>query len=603
QRVVDDIPVTPSTQYTLKCWVKGVSFTNGDQVRLQVFDQDMNSIATGTGVALASTWTAMTLTFTSGAGDTHIAITVQADNVAASIQYDVAGMMLIDGASAPAGFNAGDSSNADDNIAARVRDLQWRLGFAAPFDTVAAPSSAQIIVENYDKSFSPENTSHALTRSKLVAIDSDDGTMRRRHFTGMIDRIEPAPGTQGKRQAVLHATGVEQQLAEHQVHIAPGIDITADTAIADVLNQVHLRPPRLKLHWIVGIAGNSEVGQAMIVVEDEPVTLEGGQTVLAYVGDTWGDGIAALDAIRAIAETERGRFFVNRDGQLVFYNRHHTLLDTASLVTFADNMDGLDYAFGDAVVNQVEVRLIPRSVGTAGTVLWTTDQTQKIKRGESLDIVVTFRDDNDEPIGALALEALVPGNDYTANANKAGTADDMTAFVHIALIEQSFSAALLRVRNLSAQKVFLQPGMQLRGTPLFQGNPIMVSRRDETSIAQYGLKRIAFTLPALTDIESAEQLARYELARRKDPRGTVRRMTLHDTQHTAQQLTRTLFDRITIIETQTGHNADYFIIAEAHHLQPKQARHETTWLLESADASAFWVVNTGTVGETTTPAY
>ncbi len=86
-------------------------------------------------------------------------------------------------------------------------------------------------------------------------------------------------------------------------------------------------------------------------------------------------------------------------------------------------------------------------------------------------------------------------------------------------------------------------------------------------------------------------MARYELARRKSPRGTVRRIHLNTVKHAAAVLARTLFERITIEDTQTGHASDYFIIAEEHTVDLGGIRHRASWLLEPASASKFAKLN------------
>ena len=75
------------------------------------------------------------------------------------------------------------------------------------------------------------------------------------------------------------------------------------------------------------------------------------------------------------------------------------------------------------------------------------------------------------------------------------------------------------------------------------------------------------------------------------------------TSHLTQVLERTLFDRITIAETQTGHTADYFIIAEEHAVDLGGFRHTVSWLLEPAAASAFWIIGTSLLDQDTILAY
>jgi hypothetical protein len=120
-------------------------------------------------------------------------------------------------------------------------------------------------------------------------------------------------------------------------------------------------------------------------------------------------------------------------------------------------------------------------------------------------------------------------------------------------------------------------------------------------VAFHGLSALSLELPTLDSVEAADQLARFEVVRRKDARGIIR--SIQVSAPLIQVLARTLFDRITVQETQTDHDADYFIIAEEHEVDLGGARHRVTWLLESASASAFWVVGTSHLDQTTLPAY
>jgi hypothetical protein len=114
---------------------------------------------------------------------------------------------------------------------------------------------------------------------------------------------------------------------------------------------------------------------------------------------------------------------------------------------------------------------------------------------------------------------------------------------------------------------------------------------------------LRFDLPALDSVGQAESLARYELARRKTPRGHARSLTLSGSNHAAQILARTLFDRITVQESQTGHDADYFIVAEAHTVDLGSTRHHVTWTLESADDNTFWVLGHSRLNQDSVLAY
>jgi len=498
----------------------------------------------------------------------------------------------------------GDFTNSGEDITADVLRLDWRLGMNAPYDGIAAPIAARVTVRNQSRAYSPEYTANDLSPGKPIRIQSNDGITTRTHFTGFITRIEPMSGDQGERLAVIHAGGPEAQLVQSRVRLPPQVNKRADEVLAAILDTVPLRQTRLKGYWLVGVVNQSELGTNTRLAETYPRSLEAGKSTFAYAADTWLSGIAAFDALRQMVESERGRFFVNRAGQLVFYSRHHTLLDTTSDATFANNMDGLDYVYGADVVNRVGVSLLPRSIGLAGTTLWTLETPQRIDPGETgvRQIIVRYRDADERPFGALSVIPPLAWSDYQANTLPDGTGQDRTAQLGILLTEASASGGVLTIRNNGTAAVYLLAGARLRGTPILQGDPITLEQVDWTSVSRYGLHELALNVPALGSLEDADQMARFELVRRKDPRGLVRRIQVSNTNLLTQVLARTVFDRITITETQTDHSADYFIIAEEHSVDLGGAQHQVSWLLESA-ASDFWIVGVSYLDQNTLLAY
>jgi hypothetical protein len=500
-----------------------------------------------------------------------------------------------------------DDDNLDDageNITSDVLRLEWRLGLAVPYDSVAAPIAARITLRNPSRAYSPEVAAN-LIPGKQIRILSDDGLTIRTHFTGLITHIEPMPGDWGERLAVIHAGGPEAQLAQNRVRLPPQVNKRADEVIAAVLDSLPLRRPKLAGYWLLDTASHAELGTNTRLAEDYPRTLETGISTFAYTADTWVDGLPAVEAIRQMVEAERGRFFVDRSGALVFYNRHHTLSIAVAVAAIAANMEGMDYSYGAEVVNRVGVTLLPRSIGTPNTVLWSLESAQRLAPGETgvRQIIARYRDADNRPIGALSIIPPLSGVDFHANTQPDGSGGDRTSQVQVILTESAMSAAVLTLRNNGADSVYLLPGMGIRGTPLAQGDLVTLDHTDWLGVSLYGLHHRSFDLPALSSLEEADDLARFELARRKDPRGLVRGLQVSGTIHLTQILTRTLFDRITVSETQTGHSADYFIVAEEHTVDLGGARHQVSWLLEPAAANTFWLVGTSHLDTETILAY
>lgn len=478
------------------------------------------------------------------------------------------------------------------DLAAAATALRWRLG-------VGAPASALVTLRSASRAFAPEGGGADLTGRRLRIV-SDDGATRRVHFTGHVTRVEPPPGRR-EQTAALHAEGLDAALARVPARLPPLANARAGAIIARILDAAALRPWPLAGRWLLGRAGHCALGQTTRLAAPKIARqLDAGRTVFVCAGDTWGEGVSALAAIQAVTEAERGRFFVDRDGQAVFLDRQRALLPGAPAATFSDDMDGLDYDYGAAVVNAVRVRCLPRAVGAAGSTLWALPGAQLIAPWGRWAVTAAFRDEAGQPLGALAVITPVSGHDFSASAGPDGGAD-LTGQVDVFLRQAGAAFARLEIRSRTHQPLYLR--LQVRGTPLRQGAPLTVTAASAASAAFYAPDTLTLDLPQLDSLAQARSVARFELARRRVPRGRITALTLAAEQQRAHVLARTLGDRVRVSEAQTGHAADYFIHAEAHEVTHGGSRHRVSWTLTPADAGVFWALGRARLGAATRLAY
>jgi hypothetical protein len=133
----------------------------------------------------------------------------------------------------------------------------------------------------------------------------------------------------------------------------------------------------------------------------------------------------------------------------------------------------------------------------------------------------------------------------------------------------------------------------VRGKKITDFGRVEARASDDASIVDYGRRTMQLNLPSVDNFDDAESIAQFELHRRSQPRGAMQALTLksHGTlggdQH-AQQLARTLGDKITIEEDQTGHSGSYYLIGEQHKLSASATLFETTWHLELAPDTYPW---------------
>lgn len=453
--------------------------------------------------------------------------------------------------------SADDGSYAED-LSPEVLTLSWRLGMAQPYDRVSALSTAEITLRNADRRFSPEVDARLkVGRRVRIRVQEAPSEAIRTHFVGKIRAMQPDTGTLGQRRCTLIVTGPEEDYQQITALLPLHINVTAD----EVLDTVFALPG----------------------LDDIPTDFAPGIETLAFVGEGWGSGVTVARIIRELVGAEHGRFFTTRTGQAVMHNRTQARTAPALSATLTDRAVGMEYHYGDFMANRVRVSLRQRGFGSAGSIVWTLASPQKILPGASRDMIVQFRDTNGQRTGAAFLIDPVPVSDYSANTAANGSGSDRTAQVSVSVELLSGSAAHIRLTNSGIDTAYLLAGAQLRGTPVYFGETLTVEAEDTASQAAHGIRTLSLDLPALDSTESAEDIAAYELSRRSSPRGQIVTLTLNERTHFYDALQWSLFDRIRVVETQTGHDADYLIIGEAHEVTRGGYRHRVTWTLEPVE--------------------
>lgn len=471
-------------------------------------------------------------------------------------------------------------------ISADVLDMRWRLGMGAPYDSMAADSWARITVRNAGGAFSPER--QPLLSGTRARIQSRAGAVTRTHFSGVISRIEPDAGDYSQKHALIFLADILPWLADSPARIAPQVEVTADRVIEALLDQATIRRPIVAGYCLIDVAGSSEIDSVRIFPpQNHPRRLAQGKTRFAYVGDWWGASTSARRAISETVASERGRFYLDRQGEAVFLNRHHTLIQEQVAARFSDDMSGMEYSYGDQRLNRVSLRMSSREVGAQGSLLWQLQAPQVIDQHSELLLNLRLLDEREQPIGILAFDRLDAR--FVVEADGVGT--EIRNGVAAEVTQLGTTTLSVRLSNQTRRPAILTR-LDVYGQPLYRREALEIVVADGKGMHHYGLKHFSLDAPALSDIATARAFAAYELARRKHPRGTISALRLDARRHEAAALGLSLFDRIRVSETQTGHGSrDYFIVAEAHHVSAGGSSHEATWTLEPADSARFVIVD------------
>lgn len=512
----------------------------------------------------------------------------------------------------------GSFSGQYDDVTDYVISARWFLGQRKPYQDIADDSMLTLVLNNSDRRFSPEYGSSPLSGKlapyKPVRVQSDDGTTIRTHWIGWIESIQPKVNAYGERTVEIKAAGTMQFFKAAETALELQENMRTDQIIAALIEEVVI-PPALTGAWFVGRTGNSELGKTTFLTDTTNYSdLETGITTLAIAADNWvqrggsndskKDTFDVHQALRDMAAAERGRFLFSRDGKALFWNRHHLLQGVASSAFFDNNMNDLSYEYAglENFKNEIVVVCHPRAISDSDQeILWRLDDKLTIPAHKTREVNAKFQDDSNNRIG---------GKDVTVT--------DVVFSKGAATItlEAKANSATLKLVNDGSKDAVLTSCI-VRGKKITDFGRMEAKQVDTSSLVDYGRRVMNLNLPSVDNFEDAEYIASFELLRRSQPRGTVSSLSLssHGTeggQHHAHQLARTLGDKITVKEAQTGHGLSmdegmpYHIIGEEHNLSAGATLFKTTWNLEPAPTQYPWklgVVGRSELGQATRITY
>lgn len=457
----------------------------------------------------------------------------------------------------------------DDVIAA-----EWRRGMRGAYAHVAEPTRATITLDDTAKTYTGLMPGDFITIRAAVAPDSPQT-----RFSGHVEFITVTQ----RNRVILQAQGEDAWLHTEAVTVAPQTDARADEMIEDLLDAARW-PPVVNYdpYIVISLDGQNGIDSGLLIyTPNVALQTQTGKSTFAYVGDTWREGAPMIEAIREVVVSERGRFYPAANGTLIFVNRHYTMLNSSRKATFEGDILTWRWAQGEDMLNRVEVGMVPRRIGPANSVVWRSTQPMRVDAGVTRRVILRYRDDDEKRIGVLDLDTEPS---YTAT-----TTDGLvnaTNFVRVAVERIGMNAAAVTMANLTTVRLVVND-MELRGTPLYTDDPLIVVAEDGESRTKYGPRGERLWLPAVTDIDEAQAIAEYELGRRKTPQGRATSVTVRASAPDAFEVE--LFDRIRVIEGHTGHDADYLVCQEHHEMGPRS--HTITWALEPVEEDQYLVIN------------
>jgi hypothetical protein len=301
--------------------------------------------------------------------------------------------------------------------------------------------------------------------------------------------------------------------------------------------------------------------------------IDEGATIMRWWVVDGDDAYTALTDIMA-AEGPSSLITVDSSGNIVFRDRHHRFLLTASTTsqaTFRDTgaeplfSEPLEYDQGWAdVVNDVSFDVDERNPATEIGVIWSSELSYFVPNGTTYTIVATSSD----PFYALITP--VAATDYQLRSGS----------VNVTI---SRTQGLSTIISIAATGDSVIDGLQVRGYSVPISRTVRATASDSTSITTYGRKSGPENAGSAS-LEDAKAIAALSVAYRKDPlpivtfdviagNGLTTRMT--------QNLTRDLSDRITIVEAELGLNRAFFVENLTHRVREAGLIHVTSYGCEA----------------------
>ncbi len=502
--------------------------------------------------------------------------------------------------------------SGDDIVTERAVWINWFLGFREPFRNIAQNSTLNLVLDNRDRRFSPENEDAAnplagkIQPLRPVRVTSNDGTTTRTHWSGWVESVHPAANKYGERLVKILCTGGLQFLSATETKIELQENQRSDQII-DALIQEVIFPPALVDSWVLGNPDYSKVGQSTKLADLTAYSdYEKGVLSLNMAGDNWvrqggysdqeKDTFDVYRGIRDITAAERGKFFFDREGKAVFWNRHHILDKDTVDATIDDGMTDMQYTFAslDQTKNEIIVTCHPRTIAAEPTTLWELkDAVIRVAPGETREVYVKYKDEKDKRIGGVDV-----------------TVEDVECVQGSCAVEVEAKAngANLVFKNESDRTEAIVEKCLVKGRKIVDEGQMDARAIDQTSITYFGRRTMNVNLPSIDDLDQAQYIADFERNRRKTPFGLAHMITLQShaenggARH-ADQLGLTIGSLIRLGETQTEHDGTYIIIGEAHELARGGKHWTTTWYLEPQVETLPWKLDDGSRSQLDMSAY
>lgn len=474
-----------------------------------------------------------------------------------------------------------DFDDATEDLTAYVMSAQWNVGFRDAVAEVGGDNLCTLMLDNSDRRFSPENSAgpyYGKTwQMRPLQITADDVVM----YSGWVKAIQPGFGNLTPT-ATLSAVSLRAFLDWYKLGVLPlAENIDTHLLVREILDRAPLQRAMPAGPWLLGRTGYGELGTNTVLGGGtDLMAIDRGDVTLHYAGDSWAATETVYAALQDVVKAERGKLFINRYGQVTFWARRRLVANTTVRATVDNSMQGMTYAWGEQIVNDVHLRYVPRVVDASLTDVWALNEPVIVRPGQEKEVRAAYSSDTGEVIAALDLQApsVVAGTLVTTGLS-----------VNMVTAELGPTSARFVFRNAGTQQGTIETCV-IRGRRVLQNANAEAVTADLESQWEHGVYTVELSSPLTDRDEDAQALVDYKLLVNKRPRGIVSaiRLVVNTPTALANVLSLGAGARIRVIENRTGHDSEHFIIGEEMRLTAATKLLEVTWYLEPAPPYVFW---------------
>lgn len=469
----------------------------------------------------------------------------------------------------------------------------------------ASAGIAELTCDNYYGDFNPENSGGQyygdLVLGKWLTVYEYYKGIKYSHFTGKINKILPNDDPNDPTAYIMAVDGMD--------------DIAA-TKVSTVLRQ------------------DTDVGE---LADDalDACNWDAGKRDIDTGVDTlefgWFHKKPGLDAFRDLETTEKGRFFVKRNGDARFENRHYRITGDGlvSQATFDNTAIRIQYEWSKRLLYN-DVQVTGRRYTAGGIQLFSgydmaTIESALIWSAHTGDAaapyipqastVILWAEFN-SPLSSY--DTLVKGTHWNANTSPDKTGDDVSDNITIN-VTQLGQALKLEIVNAGSMGAYIvEPDsppdadtedktLLIYGV-LFGSENMTVIEEDGDSQDNYGKRTLPVDAPFKSKPNDILAYAQWLLARYYLPIPNpvqvahIARTNWPDDTLRIQCLVREISERITVASTKLGFDRDFYInkVIQEYAMNQGGMVHETTWIIEQAEGSAeglYWLLGVAGFGE------